>query len=76
MPRVIGVRFERSGKVFYYDPGDLEVGLMDRVVVETDDGPETATVAIAPEQVIYSEVKGPLKAVLRKAEDESKDSDS
>ena len=68
MPRVIGVRFERSGKLFYYDPGELEVGLMDRVVVETDAGPETATVAIAPEQMAYIEVKGPLKAALRKAE--------
>ena len=39
MPRVIGVRFERSGKMFYYDPGDLEVRLLDRVVVETATGP-------------------------------------
>ena len=70
MPRVIGVRFERSGKVFYFDPGDLELGLMDRVVVETDSGPETATVAIAPEQMVYIEVKGPLKPVLRKASEE------
>jgi cell fate regulator YaaT (PSP1 superfamily) len=74
MPRVIGVRFERSGKVFYFDPGDLEVGLMDRVVVETDDGPETATVAIAPEQMVYIEVKGPLKPVLRKASEDSEES--
>ena len=71
MPGVIGVRFERSGKVFYYDPGELELRLMDRVVVETDSGPETAIVAIAPGQVIYSEVKGPLRAVLRKAEEET-----
>ena len=56
--------------MFYFDPGDLEVGLMDRVVVETDDGPETATVAIAPEQMVYIEVKGPLKPVLRKASEE------
>ena len=72
MPRVIGVRFERSGKMFYYDPGDLEVRLLDRVVVETATGPETATVAIAPEQVVYSEVKGPLKPVLHKAEDDAR----
>ena len=70
MARVIGVRFERSGKVFYFDPGDLELGLMERVVVETDSGPETATVAIAPEQMVYIEVKGPLKPVLRKASSE------
>ena len=77
MPRVIGVRFERSGKVFYFDPGDLEVGLMDQVVVETDGpGPETATVAIAPEQMVYIEVKGPLKPVLRKAEEEEESKES
>jgi cell fate regulator YaaT (PSP1 superfamily) len=37
------------------------------VVVETDQGLETALVVIDPDQVVYSEVQGPFKSVLRKA---------
>ncbi|MBI2856377.1 MAG: stage 0 sporulation family protein [Chloroflexi bacterium] len=70
MAKVIGVRFQRAGKVSYYDPGDLEVRLLDHVVVETDNGLELAWVVISPDQVVYSEVKEPLKPVLRKATEE------
>ena len=51
----------------YFAPGDLDVRLLDRVVVETDQGLETALVVIDPDQVVYSEVQGPFKSVLRKA---------
>ena len=67
MSKVIGVRFQQAGRVHYLDPGALEVGLLDRVVVETDQGLETAWVVIEPDQVVYSEVQGPFKSVLRKA---------
>ena len=70
MSRVVGVRLERVGKVHYFDPGDLEVNLRDRVVVETDTGLETGWVVVAPDQVVYSEVKGPLRPVLKKAPQE------
>jgi len=53
--------------VQYFDPGSLDVSLLDRVVVETDQGLEMAWVVIEPDQVVYSEVQGPLKTVLRKA---------
>ena len=51
----------------YFAPGDLDVRLLDRVVVETDQGLETGLVVIDPDQVVYSEVQGPFKSVLRKA---------
>ena len=67
MSKLIGVRFQQTDKVRYLDPGDLDVSLYDRVVVETDQGLETAMVVIDPDQVVYSEVQGPFKSVLRKA---------
>ena len=66
MSKVIGVRFNRSGKVHYFDPGDLQVTTSDLVVVTTEYGTETAQVVIAPHQVAYSELNEPLKIVLRK----------
>ena len=70
MAKVIGVRFQRAGKVSFYDPGDLEVRLLDNIVVETENGLELAWVVISPDQVVYSEVKEPLNPVLRKATEE------
>ncbi|MDP6102868.1 MAG: hypothetical protein QF579_06190 [Dehalococcoidia bacterium] len=67
MSKLIGVRFQQADKVHYFDPGELDVSLLDSVVVETDQGLETALVVIDPAQVVYSEVQGPFKAVLRKA---------
>ena len=67
MSKLIGVRFQPMDKVHYLDPGDLDVSLLDSVVVETDRGLETAVVVIDPDLVMYSEVKGPFKLVLRKA---------
>ena len=67
MSKVIGVRFQQTDRVHYFDPEDLDVSLLDRVVVETDQGLETALVVIEPDQVVYSEVQGPFKSVLRKA---------
>jgi cell fate regulator YaaT (PSP1 superfamily) len=67
MSKIIGVRLQQAGSVQYFDPGSLDVSLLDRVVVETDQGLEMAWVVIEPDQVVYSEVQGPLKTVLRKA---------
>jgi cell fate regulator YaaT (PSP1 superfamily) len=68
--RIVGVRFKRAGKVYYFDPQDLELEANDNVVVETTRGHELGHVAIAPDQVIASDVNQPLKPVVRKAEEE------
>ncbi len=66
---IVGIRFRRAGKVYYFDPQDIELEVNDRVVVETARGLELGQVAIAPTQVIVSEVNQPLKLVVRKAEE-------
>lgn len=68
MPKIVGIRFKRAGRVYYFDPGELELEINDEVVVETARGTEAGRVVIAPRQVLESELSEPLKPVLRKLE--------
>ncbi|MFH1169124.1 MAG: stage 0 sporulation family protein [Chloroflexota bacterium] len=70
MADIVGVRFKRAGKVYYFDPSGLELKVNDHVVVETSRGLELARVVIAPGQVVAGEESEPLRPVLRKAEPE------
>ncbi len=68
MQKVVGVRFQEAGKVYYFSPEgfeDLEVG--EYVVVETSRGLELARVVIAPSQVVNAEITEPLKPITRMA---------
>ena len=69
MPGLVGVRFGRSGPVHYFDPGELELSVGDRVLVETEDGQKEAGVVIAPQQVLYSDLRGPLDPILRRLDE-------
>jgi cell fate regulator YaaT (PSP1 superfamily) len=63
---VVGVRFQRAGKVYYFDPVGIELEINDHVVVETGRGHVMGRVVIAPKQIIASELTDPLKPVVRK----------
>jgi len=65
--RVVGIRFRRAGKVYYYDPAGLDLKVNDKVVVSTPRGLKVGWVVIAPEQVIASQLSEPLKPVVRLA---------
>lgn len=67
METVVGVRFKKAGKIYYFSPGALELKLNDHVIVETARGMEYGTVVIAPRQISKDNVVKPLKEVLRKA---------
>ena len=64
---VVGLRFQRAGKVYYFDPAGIEFNLDDKAVVETERGLKIGRVVIAPAQVLASEIVEPLKPVVRKA---------
>jgi cell fate regulator YaaT (PSP1 superfamily) len=68
MADIVGVRFKRAGKVYYFDPAGIDLEANDYVVVETARGLELGQVVIAPKQVLESDVDKPLKRVARKAE--------
>jgi cell fate regulator YaaT (PSP1 superfamily) len=70
MAEIVGVRFKRAGKVYYFDPAGIDLEVNDYVVVKTARGLELGRVVIAPTQVVASEVTEPLKPVVRKAEPE------
>ncbi|MCI9316170.1 MAG: stage 0 sporulation family protein [Lachnospiraceae bacterium] len=67
MIRVIGVRFRTAGKVYYFDPGKLDIKKNDHVIVETARGIEYGTVVGDPKEEEDDKVVQPLKAVLRVA---------
>jgi len=68
MAEIVGVRFKQAGKIYYFDPGELELEVDEYVVVETARGLELGHVVIAPAQVVDEEIEKPLKPVVRKAE--------
>lgn len=70
MAEIVGVRFKRAGKLYYFDPAGIDLEVNDYVVVETTRGLELGHVVISPKQVLASEVAQPLKSVVRKAEPE------
>lgn len=67
MQIIIGVRFKKLGKVYYFDPKDIPIQRNDRVIVETSKGTEIGEVVIAPKLVDVKEIVSPVKTVLRKA---------
>ncbi len=67
MVRVAGVRFKAAGKVYYFDPGELELQTGDNVIVESARGVEFAEIASDIKEVEESEIVPPLKPVIRLA---------
>ncbi len=51
MVKVIGVRFRTAGKVYFFNPGELESNKNDHVIVETARGIEYGTVVSPPAEV-------------------------
>jgi len=68
MAEVIGVRFKRAGKVYYFDPDGIAFEEGDGVIVETIHGVEFANVATKRDIEIETLSK-PLKKVIRKADE-------
>jgi cell fate regulator YaaT (PSP1 superfamily) len=65
---VVGVRFKKAGKIYYFDPGDLSIEKDDFVIVETVRGVEYGRAVIARKQVEENDVVLPLKKVVRIAD--------
>lgn len=67
MTKVIGVRFRRAGKIYYFSPGELQINTNDHVIVETARGVEYGHVVIGSKDVEDEKVVQPLKPVIRLA---------
>jgi len=70
MVKVIGVRFKKAGKIYYFDPLEYTVEKDSAVIVETARGVEFGQCVVAIREISESEVISPLKPVIRVASPE------
>jgi cell fate regulator YaaT (PSP1 superfamily) len=75
MVTVIGVRFKKAGKIYYFNPSGLDIKKGDFVVVETARGVEFGECVIGIKNISEEEIVSPLKNVIRKAEPEDIEKD-
>ena len=73
MTKVIGVRFRKAGKVYYFSPGDNEIKNGDHVIVETARAVEYGYLVLGSHEVEDKKVVQPLKPVLRMASPEDEE---
>ncbi|MDA5108874.1 MULTISPECIES: PSP1 domain-containing protein [Brevibacillus] len=69
MYEVVGVRFKKAGKIYYFDPDRLPIEKDSHVIVETARGVEYGKVVIGRKQVADKDVVLPLKKVIRMADE-------
>ncbi len=69
MTRIVGVRFKKAGKVYYFNPKDIDLAKDDHVIVETSRGLKYGEVVVPPKEIEEDKLVSPLKDVIRKATD-------
>lgn len=69
MIKVIGVRFKKAGKIYYFDPVNFDVKKENFVIVETARGVEFGQCVIGVKEISEDEIVSPLKEVIRIADD-------
>lgn len=65
MPLVVGISFRRVGKVYYFDPGEIDLHEGDFIIAETARGVEFGEVMLEPRNVPDEELVAPLKKIVR-----------
>ena len=64
---VVGIKFRNTGKIYYFNPKNIELKKGDHVIVETAVGVEYGEVVLEKKQVTDDQVKKPVKDIMRKA---------
>ena len=72
MKNIVGVRFRKIGKIYFFDPKWLELKKGDNVIVETAQGEEFGEVIVSNKKVNEEKITEPLKNVLRIANERDK----
>jgi len=70
MITVVGIRFKKAGKIYYFDPVETGAKKDDFAIVETARGVEYGAVVIGPKEVTEDDIVSPLKNVVRVATEE------
>lgn len=68
MIKVVGIRFKKAGKIYYFGPNDLDIKKGDYAVVETARGIEFGECVIGVKEIPEEDIVSPLKNVLRVAD--------
>ncbi|MBR6536309.1 MAG: stage 0 sporulation family protein [Lachnospiraceae bacterium] len=68
--KVVGVRFRKAGKVYYFDPLEFDIKQGSNVIVETARGVEFGYVVMGIRDLPEEKITQPLKPVLRPATEE------
>lgn len=66
MATVVGVKFKKTNKIYYFNPSDVPCEMGDAVVVETTRGSEIGDIVMPPMELDDDKIVAPLKNVLRK----------
>jgi cell fate regulator YaaT (PSP1 superfamily) len=69
MPLVVGVSFKPAGRIYSFDPGDLELRAGETVVTETSRGIEVGKIKQGAQEIADEQIAAPLKRILRRASD-------
>ncbi|MGM0378790.1 MAG: PSP1 domain-containing protein [Bacillota bacterium] len=69
---IVGVRFKKAGKIYYFNPNKLDIDSGKKVIVETSRGIEFGTVVIPNKKIKKNEIENELKDVIRIATDKDK----
>ena len=73
MVRVIGIKFRKTGKIYYFDPQDIDTHGAVHAIVETARGVEYGDIAVPLKEVDDSEIVAPLKPLIRVATPDDED---
>jgi cell fate regulator YaaT (PSP1 superfamily) len=66
MKNVVGVKFKRPGKIYFFDPGNLKVYKNQYVIVQTSLGEEFGQIVVYPKKVLSQDNNiAPLKKIVR-----------
>ena len=70
MIKIVGIQFKNAGRIYYFDPLDIEFNIGDTAIVETVRRLELGYVAIANKEIEEKENQFELKPVIRKGDKE------
>lgn len=67
MKKIVGVRFKKTGKIYFFDPQNIDINMGDKVIVETSMGEEFGEVVVSKRELPDDKITNPLKKVVRLA---------
>lgn len=69
MKEIVGIRFKKAGKIYYFSPSGLTFNAGDFAIVETVRGVECGEVVLGNRELQDNAVTAPLKPIMRKADE-------